>query len=115
MRGCHSPVTGRITAPGSSWAAIDAHRAAEAAADLERGLDDGVALLPRCQGGGHINAILRANLEWSNPKIGRKLRDLNTAWQTGRTTSRSRSAARHRLPLGRLGDLVWGATQHNLT
>jgi hypothetical protein len=43
MRGCHSPGSGRITAPGSSSPAIDAHRAAEAAADLERGLDDGVA------------------------------------------------------------------------
>jgi hypothetical protein len=40
MRGCHSPGTGRARI---ELAAIDAHRAAEAAADLERRLDDGVA------------------------------------------------------------------------
>jgi hypothetical protein len=37
MRGCHSPGTGRITAPGSSCPQ------AEAAADLERRFDDRVA------------------------------------------------------------------------
>jgi hypothetical protein len=44
MRGCHSPGTGRITAPGSS-SPQSTRRAAEAAADLERRLDDGVARL----------------------------------------------------------------------
>ena len=43
MRGCHSPGAGRITAPGVELAAIDAHRAAEAAGDIERRLGDGVA------------------------------------------------------------------------
>jgi hypothetical protein len=37
MRRCHSPGSGRITAP------IDPHRAAEAAADLKGGFDDRVA------------------------------------------------------------------------
>jgi hypothetical protein len=43
MRGCHSPGSGRITAPGSSWPQSTSHRAAEALPDFERGLDDGVA------------------------------------------------------------------------
>ena len=42
MRGCHSPGIGRITAPGSS-SPQSTQRAAEAAADFERRLDDGVA------------------------------------------------------------------------
>jgi hypothetical protein len=43
MRGFHSPGSGRITAPGSSWPQSTSHRAAEALPDFERGLDDGVA------------------------------------------------------------------------
>src|SRR6267378_2352875 len=43
MRGCQLPSAGRITAPGVELAAVDAQRAAEAAADIERRLDDGVA------------------------------------------------------------------------
>jgi hypothetical protein len=37
-RGCHSPRIGRITAVGIELATIDAHRAAEAAADIECGV-----------------------------------------------------------------------------
>jgi hypothetical protein len=40
--GSHSLRMGWIIAPGSSLAAIDAHRAAEAAADSERRFDHGV-------------------------------------------------------------------------
>jgi hypothetical protein len=57
-----------------------------------------------------------ANLEWSNPKIGRKLRDLNTDLADG---AEQHQGADQRLvidyPLGRLGDLVSGATKYNFT
>jgi hypothetical protein len=43
IHGCHSPGSGRITALGVELTTIDAHRAPEMAADLERRLDDGVA------------------------------------------------------------------------
>jgi len=43
IRGCHSPATRPDHGTGVELATIDAHRAAEAAADLERRLDDGVA------------------------------------------------------------------------
>jgi hypothetical protein len=43
MRGCHSPGFRPDHRGGIELAAIDAHRAPEAAADLEHRLDDGVA------------------------------------------------------------------------
>src|SRR5438132_9348547 len=43
MRGCHLPGAGPDHGAGVELATIDAHRAAEAAADPERRLDDGVA------------------------------------------------------------------------
>jgi hypothetical protein len=42
MRGCHSPGTGRHRG-GIKLATMDAHRATEAAADIERRFDNGVA------------------------------------------------------------------------
>jgi hypothetical protein len=48
------------------------------------------------------------------PKIGRKLRDLNTAWQTGRTTSRSRSGGSSSITLS-VASVTWYGTQQDTT
>ena len=70
--------------------------------------------MPRCQGDRHINAILRANLEWSNPKIGRKLRDLNTTWQTGPNNIKEPISGSSSITLS-VPSVTWYGAQHNLT
>jgi hypothetical protein len=55
-----------------------------------------------------------ANLEWSNPKIGRKLRDLNTTWQTGPNNIKEPISGSSSITLS-VASVTWYGAQQDTT